>query len=485
MPARTGQEYLKGLQEQPREVYLGDQQVEDVTTFPGLANGARSVAALYDMQHEPALREQMTYTSPSTGQSVGLSFLIPNSAVDLSRRQVMMSHWAHTSHGMMGRTPDFLNVSIAAMAGAGDYFAQNRPEFKQNVINYYEFVRENDLTLTHTLVNLQRNRSPAAASMNYSTDVALSVVKETDAGIIVRGPRVLATLGPLSDEIAVYPTSRSLLGRSEEAWRYAFAFAIPCGAPGVKFLCRESYDLGRSHFDHPLGSRFEEMDAIVFFDDVLVPWERVFLYGDVDLCNNWAGRTNRNAHTGHQVVAKNVVKCEFMLGLANLMVQTLGSGQSAQVQQMIAEVIENLEITKACLRAAEADAQIDEWGVLSPSYSPLLVARSLFIRMYPRMAEILHLLGSSSLMALPAEADLNGPLATEIKQYLDTDTASAEERIRLFHLAWDTCCSAFGSRQVLYERYFGGDALRNAVMLYNLYDKEPMTERVRVFLEQE
>jgi 4-hydroxyphenylacetate 3-monooxygenase len=218
---------------------------------------------------------------------------------------------------------------------------------------------------------------------------------------------------------------------------------------------------------------------------VLVPWERVFLYGDVDLCNNWAGRTNRNAHTGHQVVAKNVVKCEFMLGLANLMVQTLGSGQSAQVQQMIAEVIENLEITKACLRAAEADAQIDEWGVLSPSYSPLLVARSLFIRMYPRMAEILHLLGSSSLMALPAEADLNGPLATEIKQYLDTDTASAEERIRLFHLAWDTCCSAFGSRQVLYERYFGGDALRNAVMLYNLYDKAPMTERVKEFLEQE
>jgi 4-hydroxyphenylacetate 3-monooxygenase len=101
------------------------------------------------------------------------------------------------------------------------------------------------------------------------------------------------------------------------------------------------------------------------------------------------------------------------------------------------------------------------------------------------MAEILHLLGSSSLMALPTEADLNGPLAPEIKQYLDTDTASAEERIRLFRLAWDTCCSAFGSRQVLYERFFGGDAVRNAIMLYNLYDKEPATSIVRDFLEQE
>jgi 4-hydroxyphenylacetate 3-monooxygenase len=484
MPARTGAEYLKGLREQSAEVYLRGERVKDVTTHPATRNGAHTIARLLDMQHDPELRDEMTYPSPTTGDRVGLSFIMPHKFQDLEQRRVMMTHWARATCGMMGRTPDFLNVAVMSMAAAADYCGQNRPEFKKNVQRYYEHIRENDVVLTHTLVNLQRNRSPLPTPLADRTDVALSVVKETDSGIVVRGARVLATLGPLSDEIAVYPARTHQLPEGAEE-RYSFGFAIPCNTPGLKFLCRESFDLGRSHFDHPLGSRFEEMDAIVFFDDVLVPWERVFLYGDVDLCNNWAGRTNRNAHTGHQVVAKNVVKCEFMLGLANLMVQTLGSGQSAQVQQMIAEVIENLEITKACLRAAEADAQIDEWGVLSPSYSPLLVARSLFIRMYPRMAEILHLLGSSSLMALPAEADLNGPLATEIKQYLDTDTASAEERIRLFHLAWDTCCSAFGSRQVLYERYFGGDALRNAVMLYNLYDKAPMTERVREFLEQE
>jgi len=105
--------------------------------------------------------------------------------------------------------------------------------------------------------------------------------------------------------------------------------------------------------------------------------------------------------------------------------------------------------------------------------------------MYPRMAEILHLLGSSSLMALPTAADIQGPLATEIETYLDTDTASAEERIRLFRLAWDTCCSAFASRQVLYERYFGGDSARNGVILYGMFDNQPMTDWVRDFLEQE
>jgi len=282
----------------------------------------------------------------------------------------------------------------------------------------------------------------------------------------------------------VYPARNHQLPPDAQG-RYSFAFAIPCNTPGLKFLCRESLDLGRSHFDHPLGSRFEEMDAIVFFDDVLVPWERVFLLGDVELCNNWAEATNRNAHTGQQVVTKQVVKAEFMLGLANLMVQTLGSGQLPHVQQMIAEIIENLEVTKACLRAAEADAKLDQWGVMCPARFPLMIARAQFIRTYPKMAEILHLLGSSSLMALPTEADLHGPLAPEIHRYLETDTASAAERVRLFRLAWDTCCSAFATRQVLYERWFGGDSFRNAIILANLYDREPMTHWVREFLEQE
>jgi len=168
------------------------------------------------------------------------------------------------------------------------------------------------------------------APLQDHTDVALSVVKETDDGIIVRGPRVLATLGPLADEIAIYPARNHQLPLDAQG-AYSFAFAIPCDTQGLSFLCRESFDLNRSHFDHPLGSRFEEMDALVFFDDVLVPWERVFLLGDVELCNNMPIATNRNLHSGHQVVTKQVVKCEFMLGLANLMVQTLGSSQLPHV----------------------------------------------------------------------------------------------------------------------------------------------------------
>ena len=481
MPARTGAEYIAGLRERAVAVYIGGEKAPDVTAHPAFAGGLQTIAGLLDLQH---CRDDMTYPSPTSGDPVGLSFIMPRCADDLARRRGMMRNWALASCGMMGRTPDFLNVAVMSMAAAAAYSGQNRPDFADNIRNYYEYIRENDLVLTHTLVNLQRSRAVGATPFDDRTDVALSVVGETGAGIIVRGARVLATLGPLSDEIAVYPARTRRVPAGDEG-KYAFGFAIPCDTDGLKFQCRDTLDLGRSHFDHPAGSRFEEMDAIVFFDDVLVPWERVFLYNDVALCNQWGERTNRNAHTGHQVVTKNVVKCEFMLGLATLMVDTLGSGDLPPTQHLIAELIENLEITKALLAASEAQASLDEWGIFCPDYRPLLVARKRMIDMYPRMAEILHLLGSSSLMALPAEADLHGPLADDIRRYLDTDTATAAERIRLFRLAWDVACSAFGGRQTLYERYFGGDAARNAALLYQIYDRSSSRALVQEFLELE
>ena len=272
MPARNGQQYIERLKERPPSLYMRGERVKDATTHPGLAGGVKTVARLYDLQHElrPHGGAAMTYASPTSGQQVGLSFITPKTSEDLAARRDMMRRWARVSCGMMGRTPDFLNVSLMAMANAGDYFGEDRQEFKENIWNYYEKVREEDLVLTHTLVNLQRSRVATETILHDSTDIALSVVKETDAGIIVHGARLLATL-PIADEIAVYP-ARSHRLPSGAPGRTSFAFAVPCDAPGLKFLCRESFDLGRSRFDHPLGSRFEEMDALAFFDNVFVPW---------------------------------------------------------------------------------------------------------------------------------------------------------------------------------------------------------------------
>jgi 4-hydroxyphenylacetate 3-monooxygenase len=479
MPARTGREYLEGLRQQAREVWLGGERVKDVTTHPGLRRGAQAVAELYDMQHDPGLREAMTFVSPSSGERVGLSFVVPRTREDLEARRAMMLQWARATCGMMGRSPDFMNVTFAAWSAAADYFGQRRPEFGANLRRYHEHIREHDLTLTHALINLQRSRTVSGV-FNLEEGTALHAVRETDAGVVVRGARVLATLGPLADEIAVYSPRLAQLDQPHSP--FALNFAVPCGTPGLRFLCRESFDLGRSRFDHPLGSRFEEMDCVAFFDDVLVPWERVFALGDVNLINGTAMATGSSMHSAHQGAAKNLAKCEFVLGVALLMTQALGNAHLPHTEERLGELMMYTELMRACMRAAEADAAPDQWGTMRPAAMPVEITRNLFTTAYPRMVEILQLLGSSSFMITPTEADFGTPLAPAIAQYLATEGATARDRVKLFRLAWDIAGSAFGSRQVLYERFFASDPLTRARFLGAIYPKAEVVRRVTDFL---
>lgn len=479
MPARTGHQFIEGLRAQRREVWIAGERVDDVATHPAFRNVVRSVAALYDLQHDPARGDEMTYGSPASGERVGLSFLTPRTRDDLARVRRMMKVWADYSGGMMGRSPDYLNRAVTAFAAAADYCGENDPRFAQSIRGYYELVRERDLCLTHTLINPQANRSVGPAGQ-ADPHLAARVVRETDGGVIIRGARMLATL-PIADEIMVFPST--LLRGAEEDRPYAFAFAISCATPGLKFLCRETFDPQGTAFDHPLSSRFEEMDAVVVFDDVLVPWERVFLLGDVERCNKAFSATGAVAHMAHQVVTKNIAKSEFLLGLASLMVDAIAIEPFQHVQGKIAEMIYYLEAMKAFARASEADAAIDRWGVMTPAWPPLDAARNMFTWMYPRMVEILQLLGASGMMARPTQADLESPeLAPLIDHYYQAARMNARDRIHLFRLAWDVALSSFGSRQVIYERFFFGDPVRMQMATFGSYDRQPYMDRVRAFL---
>src|SRR3989304_5682545 len=363
MPARTGAEYIEGLRARPPDLWIEGQRVADVTRHPAFRNVIRSLATLYDMQQDPALREEMTYVSPSSGQRVGLSFLVPRSREDLARVRAMMKRWADYSGGM------------------------------------------------------------------------------------------LATL-PIADEIMVFPST--LLKATDEDRPYAFAFAIPTATKGLRFICRETFDLNGTPFDHPLGARFEEMDAVVIFDDVLVPWERVFLLRDVERCNKAFGATNAVVHMAHQVVTKNVAKTEFVLGIASLIVDAIAIEQFQHVQGKIAEITYYLETMKAFLRASEVEAQVGKWGMITPAWPPLDAARNMFTWMYPRT----------------------------IEKYYQAARLNATDRIKLFRLAWDLALSSFGSRQVIYERFFFGDPVRMQMATFANYDRREVMERVRAFLNR-
>jgi 4-hydroxyphenylacetate 3-monooxygenase len=479
MPARDGTAYLAGLRDE-RQVWIAGERVADVTTDPRLGRGAHAIAALYDLQSHPELRAGLTYTSPTSGEQVGLSFIQPRSVDDLVRRREMFQQWANLSGGMVGRSPDYLNALLMGCAANRDYFARGGDEYGQRIVAYYERCREQDLCLTHAFVTPQRDRGGQPGDREPTS---LSIVEERADGILVTGAQILATLAPFADELLILPSpSRSFLG---EFSPQALALAVRLASPGLKIICRESFDLGRSAFDHPLGSRFEEQDAVVVFDQVLVPWERVFIRGDTALCGGLFRETNAFTHAIHQFLAKNLAKAELLLGIATLITQTIRTDQHPHVQGMLGEMVDAVETIWAFIRTAEVEAKTDQNGICVPRPDTLYTARNYFPRVYPRLVELLEMLGSSGLMAIPDEATVESEIADDVETYYQSATLGGKERVRLFRLAWDVACSSFGARQVLYERFFAGDPARNQASRYQNYDKTRAVELARRLMQRE
>jgi 4-hydroxyphenylacetate 3-monooxygenase len=482
MPARSGKDFLDRLAVFHPTVYVqGEKLTGGIAEHPAYRNVVRSYAELFDLQHDPAVRDILTYPSPTSGEPVGTSFLTPRTPADLAKRRAAAKVWAEYSNGMLGRTGDYLNSALMALASAADWFAQASPAFGENIRRYYEKVREEDLLCTHTLIPPQVNRAVSGIKQGGGT-LSAKIVREDDNGVVVRGARMLATIAPFADELLVFPST--VLRGTPEDKPYSYAFAVPGDAKGLRYISREPLDYDRPHHDHPLGSRFEEPDAVVVFDDVHVPYERCFVLGDPELCNGFYVRTAATAHMTHQVVTRTTAKTEYILGLVSLLTEAIGIEQFSHVQEDIAEVIATLETLRAFLRAAEADAELNEWGVLTPAWAPLNTARNVYPKLYQRFPQILRKLGASGLMATPTEADLYGAAGPDIEAYLQSATLSGPDRVRLFRLVWDTCISGFAGRQALYEYYFFGDPVRMAGAYVGSYDREPYKARVRAFLER-
>ncbi|HLI45605.1 MAG TPA: 4-hydroxyphenylacetate 3-hydroxylase C-terminal domain-containing protein, partial [Geobacterales bacterium] len=265
---------------------------------------------------------------------------------------------------------------------------------------------------------------------------------------------------------------------------YAMAFALSVDTPGLKFICRESF-AHESNIDHPLASRFDEQDAVVVFDDVLVPWERIFILEDPEKCNAYSEVTNAVYFMAHQSLVRELAKCEFAVGLTTLLSETIGIDQFPNVQEKIAELIMLTESMRAFLVASEANAKMNKWGIMVPDSSFLHAARNLWPRIAHKLNITIKQLGASGLMAIPPAKVLNSEARSYVDKYYQAKLANAEERIKLFKLAWDFVGSSFGSRQDLYEYFFFGDPFRMAGNLYNWYtQKEEFKKRVKDFLDK-
>ena len=481
MAVRTGAQFLEGLRD-GREIWLEGERVEDVTAHPKLERMAQTLASVYDLQHDPELHEQMTFKSPSSGEPVALSYIIPETQDDLMRRRKALEIVAHASYGMLGRAPDYVNIQVTAARQMAKVYGENDGRFSDNIIAYHEYIRENDVCLTHTFGHPQVNRALAVTELS-DPYIALGVVDTTSEGLIVSGSKLLATLAPFSDEIFA-PIYRPLPPNDPNSEKYAIGFALPVATPGLKFICRESYDLGRSLYDYPLSGQFDEMDALAVFDNVLIPWDRVFAHGDVELGNRNLGRVALWRQYMQQVAVKNIAKLEFVLGITHGIAEAIGITQYGHVQEKISEIIDTLETVRAYMRAAEADAEHIEGGVgIWPGAEPWIAMRHWWPDAYTRIMWIIGQLAAGGLMLTPTEQDVEGPISDSIAKFYQGAAINGPERVRLFRLAWDLVGTQFGSRQALYERFFNGDVTQLRMRHFQTYDYTRADQSVKSFFE--
>ena len=477
MPARSGREYLESIRKQAPSVYLGGRRIGDVTAEPVFQEPLRAIAEQYDMQLDPTYRDVMTYPSPSSGQPVSTSFLIPYTREALVKKRKHFKLRADHNFGFMGRSPDFMNQFVTGWHLMADRFARAGARFGENATRYYELVRERDLFLTHMLINPQIDRSKTSAQQE-DPYLHLGRVRETADGVVVRGAKMLGTMAPITEEVAVIPFGGVPPG--DDA--YALAFGIPTSTPGLKFICRETVSpLPRSRFDHPLSSRFEEMDCIAVFEDVLVPWDRVMVDGSpgsAEIINTMGA--DYGALINLQTGARMLSQLEFFCGLGMKLADAIGITGFLHVQEKLGEMLSHMEVARAIFYGSEAMAQRLASGVWVPGGHGLRAFHLQTGKVYSRFVEIVQTLAAGGFFYAPSEADLASP---EVRPYIDRYVrgragVSAEERIALFKLAWDVTGEAFAQRMAQYVRFYSGDPIRLTAGFYAQYDKQPLFELV-------
>jgi 4-hydroxyphenylacetate 3-monooxygenase len=361
-----------------------------------------------------------------------------------------------------------MNVTFAGFAGERNAWIGPNKDNEEGHANLVAFQRQlalEDISLTHTIVHPTIDR--ASDSKFAGNNVPLHKVADTPNGIVVRGARILATLAPFADEIAVYPGQPLPPDATPD---YALSFSIPMDAPGLIFLCRDSASVSGSAFDHPLSTKLDEQDAFVIFDNVEIPRERLFIDGKIDVYSSVMGPTSWWANIMQQTTIRALTKLEFAYGLATRIAESVND-VSPQTMEMLGELASYVEVTRTAILNSEDRAYDRGDGVMFPDGRPLHPLRSLLAIWYPRAREILMLIGSHNLIAAPSRAMLDDarlrPLIDEFMH--GANGQDAERRAALHRLAWDFIGSGLGSRNELYERNYLGSAKNNRTHLHMMY----------------
>src|SRR5579862_4207553 len=475
----TGAEYLESVRD-GREIWIYGERVKDVTNHPAFRNTVRMIARLYDALHDKRKNTLCTETDTGNGGYTHKFFKATRNTDELVGARDAIAEWARVTYGWMGRSPDYKASFLATLGANTDFY---KP-FEENAKRWYKKVQEENTFVNHAIVNPPVDRNKELSEVR---DVYMHVEKETDGGLIVSGAKVVATTSTLTHYNFI-ANNGALPIKTKD---FAFVCIVATDSPGVKLLCRPSYEMTSaamgSPFDYPLSSRLDENDSIIIFDKVLVPWENVFAYGDIDKVNNFFPRSGFLPRFMFHGCTRLAVKLDFIAGLLLKAVDATCAKGCRGLQAEVGEVLASLNLFGALTDAMARTTVPWTPGYVLPNLDYGLAYRVMSSTAYPRLKEIIENVLASALIYLPSHAeDFKAP---EIRNYLETfvrgsNGYSALDRVKLMKLMWDAIGTEFGGRHELYERnYFGNhESIRFETLM--VADQLGQSAKYKGFAEQ-
>ncbi len=443
-------------------MFLDGELITDVVDHPAYRNAVRTTAGLYDFQAKPENLEWMTFESPTGGGRVNRCWQLPESYDELVARRRALEAWAECTFGYMGRSPDHVASSLAGMMMRLDLFRAHGHERAQALADYYQYVRDNDLFVTYVITN------PQGWTGEHDEFLVAGIYDEDSAGVTIKGAKTLGTSSILANEVLC--TTIQPLNPGAE--KHAFSVAVPMNAPGLKILSRKSYEAGAaSEFDNPLSFSLDENDAILYFDEVKVPWERVFINRDIALCRDQFHEAPTHIFQNYQSQVRVMVKLRFLVGLARKMADANGLTRVPQVVETLGRLAAQAGLIEGLVYGMEAKGRyVGQYYV--PERHPLYTSQVMAQELYPKIMNTLRDLAASSPIMLPSSAnDFGNP---EIADYIQRSQSAVgpetEERVKLFKLAWDAIGSEFASRHIQFELFYAGAGYVVRNNSYRTYD---------------
>ena len=475
--ARTGAEHIASLKD-GRTVYIDGQLVPDVTTHPAFRNAVQSAAALYDFQAKPENIELMTFAPEGSDRRVNRAWQMPRSYEEMVLRRKALQAWARLHCGFMGRSPDHVASALVGQRMGIDVFRKHSPERAKALIDYFDHAMKRDLFLTYVIINPQAERAKDWGQQ--ADDLVARIVDEDAGGITIRGAKMLGTSSIMANEVLVANLQPLKPGEED----LAFSCALPINTKGIRILSRKSYESAAvSIFDNPLSSRFDENDALMYFDDVKVPWDRLFVYRDTDVCRQQFHETYGHSYQNYQAQIRLSVKIKFLAGMARRLTEAIGTTKIPAVSEKLGYMAAQASMVEAMLSGMEASgSQAGEYWV--PNKHFMYSAQVLTQDLYPLFVNLIRDLSGGALIMLPSSiGDFRDPA---LKKIIHTTQQSAtmepEDKVKFLKACWDAIGSEFGSRHQQYEMFYAGARFVTAGHSFRTYDWNSATGMVESLL---